>query len=213
MPDEPGSPPPSEDDDKVVSIERLAAEREHRAIENLVQDMTARADEGTAVIVEAYRAWERAHRDQALRTHEKLEMAANGFVGRVGFHKCHDETRLPVLAFLSGAGREPEDGVRGDDELAERMLCPALESGKCRAIWEAMKLPPCRLLLLEIHHGLGGGGGPDWGVTTALDAVGRTKPEEYERTFARAKALVKKYDELEERAERELRERGPRRDR
>jgi hypothetical protein len=184
---------------KVVDIRVAELDRATKRIKALTATIAQRTDEAVAAVIESYRAWEAGCPDDALRTDHKTEMVRLGFVGQAGFERCHEPHRLPWLAFFTFTARVPEHEVDEDDQsLAEVMMCPAMQAGRCEPIWRAVGLPPCKLLLLEIHHGLGGGSacvGVD-GVLRELDE--QTPPDrEHEASFRRAKRVKRHHDKLE----------------
>lgn len=146
--------------------------------------------------VGAYRDWEGAHADLALKPRHTLAMVRLGFVGPGGFERCHEPDRLPETAFLLEDGDVAEE-VRRDHTASEVLMCPAMQDGVCQGVWQNMKTPPCYLLLLEVYHGLGGGAADD-SVQEVVDDYGKWGgPEEYAESFARAERTVQQYEESE----------------
>lgn len=180
--------------DGVVDINAKRVEKLADQIGSLAQAMSRGMDEAVATMVGTYRDWERANPDLALKPRHKLEMVRFGFVGPGGFERCHDPTRLPDTAFFlpeGGVSRE----IERDIDAAEVLMCPAMQDGVCQDVWRQMKMPPCCLLLLEVHHGLGGGAYDD-SVQMVVDDWGKwTAPEAYAASFARAEQAVRKHEE------------------
>lgn len=181
----------------VVDLDDKRVEKLTEEIVSLTNAMSQGLDERVDLIVGLYRGWENAHPDQALRPHHKLAMVRFGFVGPGGFERCHEPDRLPEAAFIGEDG-DLDVQIRQDHYASEVLMCPAMESGRCQGVWRGMRAPPCHLLLLEIHHGLGGGALDD-SVEEVVDDFGKwSGPEQCAESFARG-----------ERAVSEHRDRGP----
>jgi len=157
----------------------------------LVEGIRAQLDEQVGALLALYRAWERENPHDALRGYERIEMVRFGFVGSAGFVKCHEPERMPAF-YLSDLE---------DEEHAEYVMCPAKERGNCKPIWSALGLPPCVLLLLEVHQGLGGKA-DDLGIHAAVSSFGRWHPgPEHSRGFVAAARLVRKARKEEAKAD------------
>lgn len=183
---------------EVVSLHEA---RQRREVEGLVDEinqsirgMTDRIGE----IVDVYHRWEAQNPDKAVSSRDKLEMVSLGFVGPAGFIRCHEEHRVPRIALH---GMQAGFPTFDPTEEAERAMCPALESGRCQSVLQAFPLPPCILLGGEVQQAFA----PNYLSSVGeavLDGSWRSSPAEEKKRFARAKALVRKHDKLEDEAER-----------
>ncbi len=180
------APPTAEESAEVVDLRQKKLEQLTTEIIALSQSMAAALDSKVALIVGAYRQWERAHPQQALKPKHKLPMVRLGFIGPGGYQRCHEPHRLPDAAF-------EDDQVRFDNEASEIVMCPAMEDDLCEGVWRGMSMPPCCLLLLEVNHAMGGGVLDD-GVQWVVDDWGKWHgPEHHADSFARARELVEKH--------------------
>jgi hypothetical protein len=180
--------------DGVIDLDLKRAEKITEKLSSLGQAVRQRLDEQVAHIVGAYRKWEQTHPDLALKPRHKLAMVRLGFVGPGGFERCHEPGRLPESAFFLEDGDVSEQ-IRRDHKASEVLMCPAMQAGVCQGAWRGMRMPPCYLLLLEVHHGLGGGALDD-SVQEVVDDFGKWGgPEEYADSFARAEQTIRKHDE------------------
>jgi hypothetical protein len=174
----------------VVDIDVKRVEKLTEKICSLAQAITDQLDEQVAIIVGGYRNWQQAHPDLALKPRHKLAMVRLGFVGPGGFERCGEPGRLPEAAFLLEDGDVVEQ-IRRDRGASEVLMCPAMEEGVCQGVWRGMRMPPCYLLLLEVHHGLGGGAIDDV-VQEVVDDFGLWGgPEQYAERFARGEQAVR----------------------
>lgn len=181
------------DDEKaaVIDLRDKRVEKMGEEIQSLGRAMSSALDEQVGHLVGQYHEWERAHPDEALKPHHKLAMVRYGFIGPGGYVRCHEAGRLPEVAFISDDGVSEE--IERDYDAAEVLMCPAMESRRCEGVWRGMQMPPCYLLLLEVHRGLGGGAIDD-SVQEVLDDVGCWEgPEQKAKSFARARAILKKH--------------------
>lgn len=180
----------------VVDIEVKRAEKLGDELLTLQHAITQGIDESVALIVGKYRAWERANPTVALQPRHKLEMVRYGFVGPGGFERCHDPDRRPEEAFYLDDG-DVHECIRRDHRASEVLMCPAMQDGLCQGVWSGMQMPPCYLLLLEVHHGLGGGARDD-SVEEVVDDFGKWGgPEEFAESFARGEEAVAHYRRLD----------------
>ena len=176
----------------VVDLDAKRSEKLTEAIIALDQRTVSLVDEQVRLIVLAYNQWERDNRELALRPSDKMAMVRLGFVGPGGFDRCHEPGRRPWSAFISEDG-ELVDDLPNDRTGSEVLMCPAMESRRCQGVWQGMRMPPCYLLLLEVHRGLGGSC-HDEGVQEVVDDFGRWQgPEEYAESFVRAEQLIRRY--------------------
>ena len=188
----PGKNDDKADNNDVIDLGAKRAEKMTDEILSLGRALTRTVDEAVANIVGGYRAWEGANPDLALKPRHKLAMVRLGFVGPGGFNRCHEPHRLPETAFLLEDGDVSEE-IRSDHRASEVIMCPAMEANVCQGAWRGMQMPPCYLLLLEVHHGLGGGALDDR-VQEVVDDFGQWGgPEEYAESFARAERSVQRY--------------------
>ena len=178
---------------EVIDLGAKRVEKMGDELSRLTQSLASAQDEQVADTVDAYRAWEEAHRGEALRPEEKLAMVRYRFVGPGGFERCHEAERLPEAAFFIG-DCDIDERIQRDHDAAEVLMCPAMQAGKCQGIWQAMKTPPCHLLLLETYQALGGGVLDD-SVQEVVDDVGAGGPEGRAASFGRAAAVLAHYDD------------------
>jgi hypothetical protein len=176
----------------VVDLDAKRSEKLTDELITLAQHSARLMDEQVELIVLAYDQWERQNPELALRASDKMAMVRLGFVGPGGFDRCHETGRRPWCAFVSEDG-EPADDLPNDRNGPQVLMCPAMESRRCQGVWRGMRMPPCYLLLLEVHRGLGGGS-QDSGVHEVLDDFGKWQgPEEYAESFVRAEQLIRRY--------------------
>ena len=176
----------------VVDLDAKRSEKLTEETVALVQQTARLLDEQVRLIVAAYNHWERENPELALRPSDKMAMVRLGFVGPGGFDRCHETGRRPLSAFISEDG-EASDDLPNDRNGSEVLMCPAMESRACQGVWRGMRMPPCYLLLLEVHRGLGGGS-QDSGVEEVVDDFGKWQgPEEYAESFVRAEQLIRRY--------------------
>lgn len=189
-----GNEPPRDDatTGEVVDLADKRVDKLSGEIQSLAKAMCAQLDEQVATIVGQYRQWENEHSEIALQPKHKLAMVRYGFVGPGGFERCHEPHRLPETAFFLDDG-DVDAQIRRDHDAAEVLMCPAMEAGRCKGVWSGVRMPPCYLLLLEIHDGLGGGAIDD-SVQEVVDDVGCWGgPEQCAESFARGERAVSKY--------------------
>lgn len=178
---------PKADGAAPIDLEKARLERLARRFRALMKESGEALDRMVALVLEAYRAWERGNPERALHGYQRMEMVRLGFVGPGGFQRCHEEGRLPRDAF-----DDDDPAMEDDREAADLLMCPAMEGGRCEPIWTALQLPPCQLLLLEIHQAVGASA-DDVTVQSAVGDFGRWPPGEQERkNFARAERLLRK---------------------
>ena len=176
----------------VVDLDAKRSEKLIGETVALVQQTARLLNEQVRLIVAAYNQWERENPELALRPSNKMAMVRLGFVGPGGFDRCHETGRRPWSAFISEDG-EPADDLPNDRDAPNVLMCPAMESRRCQGVWQGMRMPPCYLLLLEVHRGLGGGSRDD-GVQEVVDDFGKWQgPEEYAESFVRAEQLIRRY--------------------
>ena len=179
---------------KVVDIGVKRAEKIDGELRSLGRAITKGLDDQVALIVDSYHAWEQAHPDLALTPSHKIEMVRYGFVGRAGFERCHEPDRLPEEAFILEDG-DIDRRIWRDHDASEVLMCPAMEAGVCEGAWRGMGTPPCHLLLLEIHRGLGGGTRDEAVEQVVDDFRIRGGPEECAESFARGARVAAKHKE------------------
>jgi len=178
----------------VVDLEQARIGRLTSEFKRLAAAQAAKIDEHVGRVLEIYRGWERENPDRALKGFQKMQMVRWGFVGPGGFERCHEEGRRPEDSFYDG----PDDldtyveELENDRTAGEVLMCPAMEARSCEGIWATHKTPPCHMLLLEVHQGLGGGVIDD-ALEQVLSDVGRWRgPDEYRESFVRAEKLLRK---------------------
>lgn len=180
---------------KVVRLEAKRNEKLLRETEELARRWASAEDEQVALVVAAYRKWEQDNPDAALQPKHKLAMVRLGFVGPGGFDRCHEPHRRPMASFF--AGQDDDDfsipaELESDRDASEVLMCPAMEARSCQGVWSGMRTPPCYLLLLEVHQGLGGGMSDDR-VSEVLADYGKWQgPEKYAESFVRAEQLLRR---------------------
>jgi hypothetical protein len=176
----------------VVDLEKKRLEKLTGELSSLVRQGARLLDEQVEAIVGAYHEWERDNPELAIKPFRKMAMVRLGFVGPGGFERCHEPGRLPERAFFEEDGAIADE-IRSDRHGSETLMCPAMEARACQRVWQEMRMPPCYILLLEVHRGLGGGA-YDPGVEEVIDDLGKWQgPEEYAESFARAEELLRRY--------------------
>ena len=174
----------------VVDIGPRQAEKLVEKIQELTRDLASAQDEQVAQVLAAYRQWEEENPDAAVRPDVKLLMVRLGFIGTGGFERCHEEHRLPVNAYWKEDEFASE--LHYDSVGSEWLMCPAMESRECQRIWREMRAPPCHLLLLEVHQGLGGHIYDDR-ISEILSDYGGLREEDYSASFVRAEKLLRRH--------------------
>jgi hypothetical protein len=176
----------------VVDLGVKRGEKLTNEIIALVQQTTNLLDEQVRLIVTLYQQWEHDNPALALRASDKMAMVRLGFVGPGGFDRCDEADRSPMSAFISEDG-DLSDEILDDRKASELLMCPAMESRVCQGVWRGMRMPPCYLLLLEVHRGLGGGC-HDSGVQEAVEDFDRWPgPEQYAERFVHAEQLLRRH--------------------
>lgn len=160
---------------------------------SLVRELERGLDEQVALILGRYHEWERENPRAGLERYEKMGMVRLGFIGPGGFDRCHEPGRLPVAAFIPEDIDVPDE-LPDDYEGARVLMCPAKESGACQRVWRGAGMPPCYLLLLEVHAGLGGRVSDERVEEVVADFGKWPGPEDCAESFAEAEAVIRRYD-------------------
>lgn len=180
-------------DGDVISLDDARNRRRAEEAVAKIKEISAGVTDRVAEIVAVYRDWEAHHPDKAILPVDKLEMITFGFVGTVGLSRCREEHRLPGSAIWGTRA-----GVfLSDEELAQNVMCPALESGRCLNVQKVFGCPACIMLGAELQQAI---------APRAMSGLEQevlderwSRPMKGEKArFARAKKLVTKYDKLEQ---------------